>query len=411
MRFVQTALILILTAGLLSADSIKDDLKKAKELESHGKYREALVIYKGLLNEKMDKDEKFDVLLNIADIEFDKMERPDSALKYLEMAKSEFSENYRRMDEVYYRLGLVYEKLGRYKDAAEAYQTVAVKFQKSKYVDDALDGVERAFRKNFREYVAFIGDEPVTKLELDKELESVPPFYKSAYESEDGRKKLLENLINKRILVKEAESRKLYLKSRFREELEKRREQLLMRELYDEITSGVKVTEDEMRRFYNKNKEKYKIPARVTIRRVVVNSEAEADSIYEALKNGADLDSIIKTKSVAPDAKTGGWMKNLTKGSQPKVLVQKAFQMKPGELSKPIKIPGTNQYAIIKLIEKQKESYRPFEEVKPQIEKTLRAEKAKETWQKFTKSLWDKYKVKLIEESGKERGTEGEKKG
>ncbi|MCD6132568.1 MAG: peptidyl-prolyl cis-trans isomerase [Candidatus Hydrothermae bacterium] len=410
MRFVQTALILILTAGLLSADSIKDGLKKAKELENHGKYKEAVVIYKGLLKEKMDKDERFNVLLNIADIEFDKMERPDSALKYLEMAKSEFSENYRRMDEIYYRLGLVYEKLGKYKDAAEAYQTVAVRFQKSKYVDDALDGVERAFRKNFREYVAFIGDEPVTKLELDKELESVPPFYRSAYESEEGRKKLLENLINKRVLVKEAELRKLYLKSRFREELEKRRQQLLMRELYDEITSGVKVTEDEMRRFYNKNKEKYKIPARVTIRRVVVNSKAEADSIYEALKNGANLDSIIKTKSVAPDAKTGGWMRNLGKGSQPKLLVQKAFKMKLGEISKPIKIPGSNQYAIIKVIEKQEESYRPFEEVKPQIEKTLRAEKAKETWQKFTKSLWDKYKVKLIEESGEEKGTE-EKKG
>jgi len=212
------------------------------------------------------------------------------------------------------------------------------------------------------------------------------------------------------VLVKEAELRKLYLKSRFREELEKRRQQLLMRELYDEITSDVKVTEDEMRRFYNKNKEKYKIPARVTIRRVVVNSKAEADSIYEALKNGANLDSIIKTKSVAPDAKTGGWMRNLGKGSQPKPLVQKAFKMKPGEISKPIKIPGSNQYAIIKVIEKQEESYRPFEEVKPQIEKTLRAEKAKETWQKFTKSLWDKYKVKVIEESGEEKGTE-EKKG
>jgi len=46
MRFVQTALILILTAGLLSADSIKDDLKKAKELENHGKYKEAVLIYK-----------------------------------------------------------------------------------------------------------------------------------------------------------------------------------------------------------------------------------------------------------------------------------------------------------------------------------------------------------------------------
>jgi len=331
---------LSICVAMLYAQSVNEKLQQAKVLEERKDFENALSIYKEVLNSKeLDKNKKFEVYLNIADIELDKFERPDSAIKYLQAARKDFTDAYRRMDEVFYRLGLAYEKLGDYQNAAEAYQTVAVRFQKSKYLPDALDGVERVFRKNFKEYVAFIGDEPITRLELEKELENIPPFARSQYETEEGKQKLLKNLIQKRLLVKEAENRKMYLSSSYQEEMKRAREQALIRALYQNISQNISVDDKEIKEYYEKNKDsKYRIPASVTFRAIIVNSKETADTVYRLLKKGIDFDSVFNKYNIDEQLKaTSGLKKDVPENGKPQELVTAALKMKKGEISKPIK--------------------------------------------------------------------------
>jgi len=397
---------LSILVAMLYAQSVSEKLQQAKVLEERKDFENALSIYKEVLNSKeLDKNKKFEVYLNIADIELDKFERPDSAIKYLQAARKDFTDAYRRMDEVFYRLGLAYEKLGDYQNAAEAYQTVAVRFQKSKYLPDALDGVERVFRKNFKEYVAFIGDEPITRLELEKELENIPPFARSQYETEEGKQKLLKNLIQKHLLVKEAENRKMYLSSSYQEEMKRAREQALIRALYQNISQNISVDDKEIKEYYEKNKDsKYRIPASVTFRAIIVNSKETADTVYRLLKKGIDFDSVFNKYNTDEQLKaTSGLKKDVPENSKPQELVTAALKMKKGEISKPIKLEKENKYAVIRVEEEPKKaSYRDLSEVKDEIRRNIQAEKTKKAWDSLIDSLWQKYNVKIVNEAKQE---------
>ncbi|MEO0239618.1 MAG: peptidyl-prolyl cis-trans isomerase [candidate division WOR-3 bacterium] len=392
--------------SMLYAQSVSEKLQQAKVLEERKDFENALSIYKEVLNSKeLDKNKKFEVYLNIADIELDKFERPDSAIKYLQAARKDFTDAYRKMDEVFYRLGLAYEKLGDYQNAAEAYQTVAVRFQKSKYLPDALDGVERVFRKNFKEYVAFIGDEPITRLELERELENIPPFARSQYETEEGKQKLLKNLIQKHLLVKEAENRKMYLSSSYQEEMKRAREQALIRALYQNISQNISVDEKEIKEYYEKNKDsKYRIPASVTFRAIIVNSKETADTVYRLLKKGIDFDSVFNKYNTDEQLKaTSGLKKDVPENGKPQELVTAVLKMKKGEISKPIKLEKENKYAVIRVEEEPKKaSYRDLGEVKDEIRRNIQAEKTKKAWDSLIDSLWQKYNVKIVNEAKQE---------
>jgi peptidyl-prolyl cis-trans isomerase C len=392
--------------AMLYAQSVSEKLQQAKVLEERKDFENALSIYKEVLNSKeLDKNKKFEVYLDIADIELHKFERPDSAIKYLQAARKDFTDAYRRMDEVFYRLGLAYEKLGDYQNAAEAYQTVAVRFQKSKYLPDALDGVERVFRKNFKEYVAFIGDEPITRLELEKELENIPPFARSQYETEEGKQKLLKNLIQKHLLVKEAENRKMYLSSSYQEEMKRAREQALIRALYQNISQNISVDDKEIKEYYEKNKDsKYRIPASVTFRAIIVNSKETADTVYRLLKKGIDFDSVFNKYNIDEQLKaTSGLKKDVPENGKPQELVTAALKMKKGEISKPIKLEKENKYAVIRVEEEPKKaSYRDLGEVKDEIRRNIQAEKTKKAWDSLIDSLWQKYNVKIMNEAKQE---------
>ncbi len=390
--------LLVLNGIAYAGDNIKVMLQTAQEFITQGEYEKALDVYEKIICMNPPKKVLFNVLLQMADLEFDRLEMPEKALEHLMIAKNLYSDRHKGMDEVYYRLGIVYEKLGKYVDAAKAYETVATKYRNSKFFNDALDGVERCFKKNFKEYVAVAGGEPITKLEFDERLKSIPPFFRGRYESEEGKRELLDKMIDEILLTKEAEARKLYLLADVRKDLEQERRKVLQRHLFEkEIKEKVKVPEKEIVKYYRENKEKYKVPARITLKRIVVKDRKTAEEVLKKAKSGEPFDSLVAKYSVAPDAKSGGLMQNLTKRSRPKELVETGFKLDEGKISDIISL-GDTAFAIIKVVRKEPEHYKSLDEVRSLIENTLRNKLEIQRWEEFRKQLREKYGVKYIED-------------
>jgi len=388
----------LLSLSLLFGGTAEKMLEEAKSLESEGFYEEAESLLEKALLEKPSKNEKFEILIELADIEFDKLEKPEEALGHLMEAKSLLPERHRKMDEIYYRLGLVYEKLGKYVKAAKAFEAVATKFRKSKYFDDALDGVERVFKKNFKEYVAIVGDEPITRLEFDERLEEIPAFFKAQYQTEEGKKKLLDRMIDEILMTKEAEERKIYLKADVRKELEKQRRRILQGALYNEVVKKkIEVSDSEIKKYYQEHQEEYKLPAKANVRRLVVRERDKAEEILKLLKKGAPFDSLVREYSIAPDAKSGGLLANLTPDSKPRELAKVAFKLKEGQISPIIPLEDST-FAIIKVEKKEPPRYKSLEDVKDQIVGILKREKEEKLWESFRQDLRKKYGVKYEED-------------
>ncbi|MDI6740725.1 MAG: tetratricopeptide repeat protein, partial [Candidatus Edwardsbacteria bacterium] len=111
--------------------------------------------------------------------------------------------------EYVYQLAMAYERTGNTQKAAELFQDVVTKFKgkaaQTAHIDSlAMEGVGRCFNKNFQEYEVFINGQPLTKLELDAELEKVPGQHRSQFEGDEGRKKFLDRHIERKLLFDEA---------------------------------------------------------------------------------------------------------------------------------------------------------------------------------------------------------------
>ncbi len=108
----------------------------------------------------------------------------------------------------------------------------------------------------------------------------------------------------------------------------------------------VTVSDDEIAEYYNRNKEDYKREPTVKLKYVTIalepsledqaKAKAIIDSIYERTKTD-DFAELAKEYSQCPSAEKGGDLDFFGKGRMVPAFEEKAFSMKKGEISEPIK--------------------------------------------------------------------------
>jgi peptidyl-prolyl cis-trans isomerase C len=256
-----------------------------------------------------------------------------------------------------YYLGLAYERSGEYQKAAEVYQKVVTMYKgkpsEVPYIDSlAMEGVGRCFNKNFKEYAVVINGTPITKLELDAELEKVPPQYRGQFESEAGKKQFLDRMVQKNLLYAEAVRAGIESDPQVHQQLSDSRTDILIRSLYNkEVVQKAQPTEEEIGKYYKENKETYKIPEQVKARSIVVKTKAEAEKVLKlAQAKKAFFDSLAIKYSLSSNAAKGGEMPPQNKGSDPE-MDKVLFKIPKGKVSA---ITPTNpRYAVVKRIAKE----------------------------------------------------------
>lgn len=157
------------------------------------------------------------------------------------------------------------------------------------------------------------------------------------------------------------------------------------------------VTDDAVKRAYDKFIAEFKPVEEVRARHVLTETEAEAQAVIAELKKGADFTEVAKNKSKDPSAKqNGGDLGYFTKDEMVQQFADAAFAMKPGELSAaPVK--SQFGYHVIKVEDRRMAAPPTLEQAKP----VLRDQLAEETAQKLVADIRDKAKVKLYDAEGK----------
>ena len=153
--------------------------------------------------------------------------------------------------------------------------------------------------------------------------------------------------------------------------------QLMIQYILEEARNKINITDDELLEYYNENQESFFESEKIYARHILVETEEEAKSIIDQLKEGIiDFAELAREKSICPSAENGGDLGFFARGQMVKEFEEAAFSLKPGEISEIVKTEFG--YHIIKCEEK-KEAYNPtFEEVKDQINNTLRYQRENE---------------------------------
>jgi peptidyl-prolyl cis-trans isomerase C len=375
--------LLTLAAGIAiaggSAAVIPDDVYRAYVARD---FASAERILKGALAGATDADARFALSVELGDLYLDK-KRDYPAAESSYKALIEQYPNQPNVADVVYRLAVADEREEEYLDAAQGYEKVAIKYQGSTYAEDALNAIERCFRKNYQERAAYVDSYPITRLEFDDMVSRSP----SQYEKFEDKLKLVNQMIDDRLLYAEAVRIGLDRNPDFLSQMQDFRRDQMMQAWYDrEVVKKVVVDDSMKSNYYREHKSDYVTPEQVKAREIQVRTRAAAESLRTLIVDQKQpFESLAKANSVAPTKDRGGDMGTFRRNTRAKEIDEAAFALKPGEVSHVIKT-GDSSFTILKLDEKRERKEKSLDDVASEIESRLRPQKTQERLAKLLES-------------------------
>jgi parvulin-like peptidyl-prolyl isomerase len=112
--------------------------------------------------------------------------------------------------------------------------------------------------------------------------------------------------------------------------------QILSEKLYNKVTAPVKVTDADVKTYYDTHQSAYSTAASRDVRHILVNNKALAEKLEAQLKNGADFATLAKKYSKDPGSAKAGGKLTITKGQTVAAFDKTAFSLKTGETSAPV---------------------------------------------------------------------------
>jgi peptidyl-prolyl cis-trans isomerase C len=196
----------------------------------------------------------------------------------------------------------------------------------------------------------------------DSELESEISKFRSSYP---------DDLSFRRVLAEENLS--------FSEWKEELRQTLLYRKVFHKVGAGESApTATEIQQYYDQHKDIFRRRERVYLRQIVLDDLTKAQQIKDELKK-KDFATIAKKVSVAPEAKNGGLVGWVEKGSVD--VFDKAFSLPVGGVSQVLE--SSYGFHIFKVERKTGAGSATLEEARPLIVDILRGQKEQAAFSKW----------------------------
>ena len=229
--------------------------------------------------------------------------------------------------------------------------------------------------------VAKVGDREITVEDQENEYQRQSGLIIQGRSELDRRRDALDKLINDQVMILGAYKEGLDVEVAKDTAIQEQKERILLQQLYQkEIVDKSTIPESELKEHYENMKKE------IHAWHILVETKAQADSIYQQLQEGADFGELAKEKSIDPSAKNNagdlgffGW------GRMVPEFQEVAFKLKEGEISKPVK---TNfGWHIIKLVEQREVEQQPFEQAKEMIRAGLQRQRTQERIEEYFDEL------------------------
>ncbi|WML41905.1 peptidyl-prolyl cis-trans isomerase [Neobacillus sp. OS1-2] len=175
------------------------------------------------------------------------------------------------------------------------------------------------------------------------------------------------------------------------------RNTLLLEEL---LTKDVKVSEKELKGYYDKNKTLFNVPDAYHLSHIIVKTKKEAVKAAKELANGSSFSALAMERSIEEfSANEGGDIGYISGDDEryPRSYIETAKKLKKGAYSKPLKVK--EGYALVRLEGKLKGKKYTYNDVKEQIRRQIALEQMKSP--ATAAPFWDEAKVEWFYGSDK----------
>jgi parvulin-like peptidyl-prolyl isomerase len=177
------------------------------------------------------------------------------------------------------------------------------------------------------------------------------------------------------------------------------RANLLSNGIQKKLTTGISVSSAEVRSYYDAHREVYTTPQSRIVSHILVKNKALADKLYAQLKAGAEFAALAKKYSIDPGSKANGGQLTITKGQTVPEFDKTAFELRTGQLSKPVHTQFGWHIIHADKPAKPRQST-PFAQVKGSIRQQLLQQKRSTALQKWLSALTKEYEGKISYAAG-----------
>ncbi|PWU19606.1 MAG: parvulin peptidyl-prolyl isomerase [Bdellovibrio sp.] len=170
------------------------------------------------------------------------------------------------------------------------------------------------------------------------------------------------------------------------------RRTVLQRKVFKALGSkSPQPTAEDLRKYYDENKEKFQYKERILLRQIVVDDLGKAQDILDEIKKHQSFESLAKKYSVAPERKAGGLVGWVDRGTVD--IFEKAFALPAGGTS-PI-LESAFGFHIFKVEKKEPGGYKKFEDARNLVEQLYLATREQRDYTQWLDQQIRKSKVSI----------------
>ena len=259
------------------------------------------------------------------------------------------------------------------------------------------------------EVLAKISGDPIRAQEVEDLRAQIPAHQRSVFEGTRGTLRLLNQIVDRDLLVKAAEDAGLEKDPEVVKQMADIRRSLLLQTYQKKMVEALpKPTDEDIRKYFDEHPEEFQIPARVNASWIKCATKADAERARRRIVvKGEDFGVVAGEVSIdRASARDGGLLGYFNPTGYIRsvgpdtAFARKAFELEAGDIGEVFQYK--DGWAFIKIHEKTTERAEPFDRAKDRIRTRLTPGFTNELLQQELARLRSKYKVEILLDVDKE---------
>jgi peptidyl-prolyl cis-trans isomerase C len=229
--------------------------------------------------------------------------------------------------------------------------------------------------------VARIDNDPITAADLDRRLAELGPMVRARYTSPPDRRKLLDAVVDREVLAREARSRGYDKRPEIQKMVDDYVSAALLRDEVDSKLKPEDVPAADVERYFREHEQEFSRPEEVRASVVVLRDRTKAEQVAAEARKGSVTDDrpfrlLVARHSQDPETKNRGgdlgfFDRRTTR--YPHSVVDAAFALeKIGDISSPVQ--GERGFYVVRLDQRRPGFSRSLADVREQIRRQLLTE-------------------------------------
>jgi peptidyl-prolyl cis-trans isomerase SurA len=194
-------------------------------------------------------------------------------------------------------------------------------------------------------------------------------------------------------------------------DIKRAREQLMLLRIVDrDVRSGVMVADSDMKRYFQEHRDRFALSEEYTLSQILIKPRSPNDTadarekvreVMARLKQGESFEDLALRFSDGPNASHGGHLGLVRQGELLPGIERSIAALVPGGISDTIET--SEGFHIVRLEDKKPKQFRPYEQVRAEIQGLVFQQKSEDVFQSWLENLKNKAYIEIKFESALSR--------